>query len=147
MDGVGDQIRIEGRFTAAKYLQILDEFLLPSLRRHFPDRERPLIYVQDRSPIHMARAVREWFVNHRHELTTLEWPPKGCDCNPIENVWGYLVNGWDKERERNPHQLMAHIDREWERLRTKPHIIYNMVASMPERLQEVITRNGGWTHY
>ncbi|KAG0718363.1 putative low-specificity L-threonine aldolase 1 [Chionoecetes opilio] len=117
MHGVGDVVNIEGRFTAAKYVDLLDNFLLPSLRdRHFPAHPGPIIFVQDRSPIHTARVVRQWFAG-RDDLVLLDWPSKGCDLNPIEHVWAYMVNGWERQRERRPDQLLAHINRDWEILR------------------------------
>ena len=147
MHGVGEVVRIEGRLTAEKYVTILQDFLLPSLReRDFPAHPGPIIFVQDRSPIHMARVVREWFAN-QNVLQLLEWPSRGCDCNPIEHVWANMVNSWDPAAERTPQALMDHVQRSWETLREKPDLIRNLVMSMPQRLAEVIEKEGGWTHY
>lgn len=45
----------------------------------------PIYMVQDRSPIHNCRIVREW-VSHQIDIQLLNWLPKGCDMNPMENV-------------------------------------------------------------
>ncbi|KAG0728539.1 Transposable element Tcb1 transposase [Chionoecetes opilio] len=143
MHGVGDVVNIEGRFTAEKYVDLRDNFLLPSLRdRHFPAHPGPIIFVQDRSPIHTARVVRQWFTG-RDDLVLLDWPSKGCDLNPIEHVWAFMVNGWERQRELRPDQLLAHINRDLEILRRKQDIIENYVSSMPKRMREVIEREGG----
>ncbi|KAK3886446.1 hypothetical protein Pcinc_009397 [Petrolisthes cinctipes] len=56
--GMGDIVRIEGRFTAAKCLEILENFFIPSLQqRNHPFPPGPIIYVQDRCPIHTAHTV------------------------------------------------------------------------------------------
>ena len=104
---MGDVTRIEGRFTAAKYLNNLQDFFLPSLQAQnhpFPDRP---IFVRDRCPIHTARVVSQWFQG-RDDLQLLDWPSKGCDMNPIENIWANIVNCWEPERERTVEKLMAH---------------------------------------
>lgn len=60
MNGVGDVVRIDGRLTAEKYVHILEDFFLPSLReRDFHANPGQIIFVQDKSPIHMARIVKE----------------------------------------------------------------------------------------
>lgn len=140
--------RIEGRFTAAKYLDILQIFFLPSLQeKNYPFPPGPIIFVQDRCPIHTARAVREWF-GTRDNLELLDWLSKGCDCNPIENVWANIVNMWEPENERTPEQLMAHTQAQWDLYRrNNAHQIRTIVSSMPDRIQAVIEKEGGWTHY
>ena len=145
--GMGDVTRIEGRFTAAKYIDILQEFFLPSLRqRNYPFPHGPVIFVQDRFPIHTTRVVSEWF-RGRENLQRLDWPSKGADMNPIENVWGNMVNCWVPERERTPAALMDHTHDQWEMFRNKPQLVRTLVASMPNRLREVIDKEGGLTHY
>ena len=145
--GVGAVTRMEGRFTAQVYLRMLQDVFLPSLQeRNFPFPDGPVIFVHDRCPVHTARAVREWFTGQDH-LQLLEWPSKGCDCNPIENIWANMVNTWETEQERTAETLMAHVNRVWEGYRNRPHLVRNIVSSMPERLREVIEKQGGWTHY
>lgn len=105
--------------------------------------------MQDNSPIHTARVVRTWFEEQRG-VELLEWPSRGCDLNPIENVWGNIVNSWkvaEPGQERTARQLLDHTRDEWEMFRRNHHIIENLVASVPHRLQEVIIKDGGWTHY
>lgn len=142
--GVGELAEIGGRFTAEQYLEILEEVMLPSVRTYaFPYPER-VIFMQDNCPIHTARIVKRWFQDQRN-MELLDWPSKSCDLNPIENVWANIVNVWEPQQERTFRQLMGHVQTEWEVLRRKPDIIYNHVASVPERLREVIESNGGWT--
>ena len=80
-------------------------------------------------------------------MEVLDWPSKGCDMNPIENIWANIVNVWENEGERTREQLRQHASREWEILRRKPRLVYEHVADMPRRLQSVIDSSGGWSKY
>lgn len=103
--------------------------------------------LKDRCPVHTAKIITRWFNEHSDQVELLNWPSKGCDMNPIESVWGYMVISWEQEEERTRQQLHQHAMREWEMLRGKTDILYNMVSSMPRRLQEVIDREGHWSSY
>ncbi|KAG7170110.1 Zinc finger protein 257-like 1 [Homarus americanus] len=145
--GMGDVTRLEGRFTAAKYIDILQDFFLPSLQeRNFPFPPGPIIFVQDSCPIHMTRVVRQWFTGQEN-LQLLDWPSKGTDCNPTENIWRSMVNTWKPEREKTSDHLLAHIKTRWELCRAKPQLLRNHISCMSDRLQAVIDKEGGWTHY
>ena len=102
--------------------------------------------MQDNCPIHKARVVNRWFQEQR-DIELLDWPSRSCDLNPIENVWANIVNAWEPAEERTSQQLMHHMRNEWEVLRRTPQVIYNHVASVPERLRCVVEQNGGWSRY
>ena len=63
--------------------------------------------MQDNSPIHKARIVTQWF-EEQQNITLFHWPSKGCDLNPIENVWGNIVRTWEPEQERYRKQFMSY---------------------------------------
>jgi hypothetical protein len=81
--------RIGARFNSETYLDILDNFMLPSVN-HIYD-ENNFIYQQDNCPVHTARTIQQWF--ERNNIETLPWPANSPDMNPFENVWGWLVVG------------------------------------------------------
>lgn len=146
MHGVGELANIEGRLTADKYIEILEEVMLPSVRAYalpYPER---IIFMQDNAPIHTARTVRRW-IEEQPDVEVLPWPSKSCDLNPIENVWGNIARTWESGMERSARNLFTHTVQAWEAYRGKPQIIHNHVASMPKRLQQVIEKQGGWTKY
>lgn len=128
--GLGELTDIQGRFTADQYVEILEEVMLSSVRAYalpYPER---VIFMHDRSPIHTAHVITRWFAEQRN-IEVLDWPSKGCDMNPIENIWANIVNVWEPENERTRAALEQHTRREWEVLRRKQQLVYNNVTSVP----------------
>ncbi|KAG7162013.1 hypothetical protein Hamer_G032102 [Homarus americanus] len=71
-------------------------------------------------------------------IQPINWPPKGCDINPIENLRDIITRNWDVGEERSREIVARHANEVWERLRRRPNISFNLVESMPERINEVI---------
>ena len=145
--GVGELVDIPGRLTAADYVDILEDVLLPTVRALFADEDTFHVYLcQDNSPIHTARVVRDWFVRHP-EVTLLDWPTRSPDLNPIEHVWAYMSKQWNGYDGRDQGELFANVKVIWENLRSQPTVPQQLVESMPRRLRKVIEAEGGYTKY
>lgn len=86
-DGLGPLDRLEGRFNAEAYCDVIASIMVPyALDDPFPD---GLYYFQqDRSPIHMAKSVM--CLLEQLGVMVSEWPPQGADMNICENVWGAI---------------------------------------------------------
>lgn len=101
-DGLGPLARIDGRFNASAYCDMIEKALLSVLDRPFPDG----IYLlqHDRSPIHTARKVDELL--EACSVHQLQWPPNRADMNPIENEWGlmkkttFIAKSWQQHGRR-----------------------------------------------
>ena len=74
--GVGQLADVgPGRLTGQKYVELLEEVLLPSVEvLLFPEGE-PFYLLQDNSPIHTCRVVQEWFTRHPY-ITVLPYTPQ-----------------------------------------------------------------------
>jgi len=138
-------VQINGKFKAEVYINILETVFLPSVRARFP--EGPIFFIHDRSPIHTAIVVREWFRQHP-EITVLDWPSKGADMNPIENVWGDMVKCFEGRRARNRDEVFEMALALWEHFKIgRPEYWSKLARSMVNRLQLVIEAEGYWTKY
>ena len=138
-------MRIEGRLTSEKYIEILENHLLPYIAEMFPGVNR-VPFLQDRSPIHTSNAVMEWFREHP-EIELIPWPSKGADLNPIENIWGAMVQDFDARHEQTSDELFNVVYRLWNSYADNENYYLKLVKSMPRRLRDCIEANGYWTKY
>ena len=60
--------------------------VFPAIINDFGD-EIP-IFMQDNTPIHKPAIVKEYLENQ--DVALIDWPVKGADLNPVENVWAHL---------------------------------------------------------
>lgn len=145
-DGVGELVDLPPRANAASYITVLEDSMLPSVRTVFPaDELTEFNYVHDNARIHTARIVNEWFHRHR-EVVVIPWPAKSADINPIENLWGLMVQRWINNNERTKAAVVEHCRSVWEGFRGTD-ICSRLVGSMRQRLQAVIDANGGYTRF
>jgi hypothetical protein len=143
-DGPGNFVRINGRLNSVKYIEMLENFLLPAIRERFPGRR--MKFVQDLSPIHTARAVKAWF-NAHPEIELLPWPAKGADLNPIENIWGDIVNESEYFRPRTADEVFEKSRGLWDGFSRRPTYWQKLGCSIIKRLRLVLQNDWYWIKY
>ena len=94
--------------------------------------------------MHKCNAVTAWFRDHQ-EFTVIEWPSRSPDLDPIENLWGIMVNDWTDRNERTPDVLESHDMEVWESIGSDPELCQQPVQSMRRRMQDYID-NGSRTN-
>jgi len=82
--GLGPLFRIDGRFDGQKYVEILDNIVLPYIEDQFPNDY--IFYYQDNSLIHRSRIATHWFEQNLNPGQLIRPPPKSFDINPIETL-------------------------------------------------------------
>lgn len=112
--------------------------------------EQGLVFMQDLSSIHTSRLATQWLQEHNWRVM-VDWPPKGPDMNPVENIWAELVRRIE-ERRRENGVACRNRDQLWEDVRVafeelEDGYFENLIASMPKRVATVSRKHGGWTKY
>lgn len=141
--GPGEIVEVGGRMNSVKYLDILREVMLPTVRVAYP--EGQIYLIQDNCSVHSARVVREWLVT-QHDITVINWPAKSPDLNLIENLWGQMVLNWDSSNVRSSQNLKDLVHSTWESMRGGD-LCCSMVKGMRSRLQQVIDNEGRSLRY
>lgn len=139
-----DLVTVRGNLNAEQYQRdILNTIVVPHFDNH-PLLTRP-IFMDDNARPHRARAVVDFL--HQEAITTLPWPARSPDLNPIEHVWDFLGT---QVRQRVPpvqnlHELEQTLHQEWNRLPQRQ--IQRLVQGMRRRVEAVIQAGGGYTRY
>lgn len=142
----GELVKLPSRANSVHYVEMLEDTMLPTVRNVYAEEELPVItFVQDNCPIHRSRSVREWFGQHNN-IRVIPWPSRSPDLNPIENLWGIIVQRWDHQNERTPNALEEHCSKIWDSIRGS-NLCQNLIDSMRSRMQAVIKQRGGYTRY
>ena len=139
--GVGPLCFIKGRVNAASYQEILEHFMLPSAEKLYGDED--FIFQHDLAPAHSAKTTGKWFTDHG--ITVLSWPANSPDLNPIENLWDIVKRKLRDARPNTLDELKAAIEASWASIR--PQQCHRLIASMPRRIEAVISAKGFPTKY
>ncbi len=67
------------------------------------------------------------------------------DLSPIKNVWRILKQRVKIRKARNEDELQQYIVEEWERITIDE--INKLIETMPDRINQVIEREGDVTEY
>ena len=129
------------RMNSEEYQEMLDASLIPFLEEHD---EIPHIFQQDNAPIHNSASTRAWLT--AQNITVIEWPACSPDINVIENVWGILARRvYANNRQFQNIKLRTAITKCWDEI--DMNLLKKLIDSVPNRLFQVINRNGGSTDY
>ncbi len=81
--GMGSLHIWKGTINAERYIQVLEQHMLPSRRRLFQG--RPCIFQHDNARPHTASITTSWL--RRRRMRVLKWPACSPDLSPIESIW------------------------------------------------------------
>ena len=104
-NGVGFFKLFDGRLNSETYIDILGDYLLPSI--DLLQGNEKLTFQQDNAPCHKSRKTHEWFAEQNIEV--MKWPANSPDLNCIENLWSWLDSKLGKIQITNLNQLKDEI--------------------------------------
>jgi len=133
---------IDGNLNAKKYIDILQQNLLIFATRNAVE---DYIFQQDNCPAHKSQAVSQWITDNN--INKMQWPAYSPDINIIENCWGHLVRMvYGTGRQFHSRQeLKQCINEKWQEM--PQEYIQHLFKSMPDRIFQLIHKNGHKTDY
>ena len=142
--GPGILCHVKGIMNAVKYLEILQNNMIPSAHA---DIRLNFIFMHENDPKHTANIVKDWITTQTEHppFTVLSWPAQSPDLNPIENLWAEVSKEVDKRGVTRLPELFGVVQQVWNNFSRETCERY--VRTMPARLQEVLRNRGGHTHY
>ena len=141
-DGKTELVFLEGVQDSIDYTGIIGDHMLPFAHSRFG---HDLIFQQDNASIHLSNVTKEWFADAG--INVMDWPSLSPDLNPIENVWGYLVQqvyGGCKQYS-SKGELKNAILQAWSSL--PQTYLKTLVDSIKKRCIEVIKSRGHTIKY
>ena len=142
--GVGCLHRIDGIMDAGKYITILNDNLLGTLR-DYGVRPRAIYFQQDNDPKHTSKLAKAWFASNH--IDVLAWPPNSPDINIIKNLWSHLER-MVHARNPLPHnhdELWEAFQEEW--MRIDMDYITRLYDSILDQVDAIQKASGGETRY
>lgn len=139
----------ENIMNGDRYLNIIQEIIIPELHQIYPNRFNRLWWIQDGAPAHRSRAVQELLHdNFNNRIVALnqpiEWPPRSPDLTPCDFfLWGHLKSKVYFSPPENTDDLRNRIVNEVNLLKENPDLVKRVFAGMRKRLQVCVERNGG----
>ncbi len=140
--GMGSLHIWKDTINAERYIQVLEQHMLPSRRRLLQG--RPCIFQHDNARPHTASITTSW--QRRRRIRVLKWPACSPDLSPIENIWRIIKRKMRQRRPKTVEQLEACNRQEWDNIPILKQL-EQLVSSVPRRLQTVIKRRGDATQW
>ncbi len=137
--GMGCLHVLEGTMNAERYINVLEQNMLPSRWRLFQG--RPCVFQQDNAKPHSAAITTAWL--HSRRVRVLNWPACSPDLSRIENICCIIKRKIHQRRPQTLQQLETYIRQEWDQIPTPK--LQKLITSMPRHLQTVLKRRGDAT--
>ena len=144
-DGVAEFYEIDKKNTAQKYLDLLQNSIIPTLRDRYPQPQK-IVILQDRCPIHQAGVVIN-YLNSLENFEVITTPAKGSDMNPIEHVWAMMARRMDINPTWDIDTFRRETRKAWDWCVNKDNFLHSLAGSMADRFKTVIAYEGRWTKY
>lgn len=144
-NGAGPLVLIDGTMNSQKYVDVLQNYLLPKIRQWYGPRQRACIFQQDNAPCHKAVDTLQFLEQQR--LRILDWPPYSPDLSPIENLWAIIKQRLNDEGSFSRADMTEKIMSHWNNSELMNKYIKSLLESMPRRIKAVIENKGGAIKY
>lgn len=140
--GVGELSFIEGNVNSEKYQNILENYLLPSIKK-LENKYGEYTFQQDGASCHTSKSTITWL--RSHGLQPMYWPSSSPDLSPIETLWHEMKKKLRVNPARNTHDLKLRLAEIWGSF--TPDFCAALINTMPKRIASVNERKGDVTQF
>lgn len=140
--GKGEMCFVEGTVNSDKYIDIMENTMLPSKKKVF-GRRKVWFYQQDNAPCHKSKKTLKWMKDNKIRL--LSWPARSPDLNIIENAWDQIERIIQNKKLNKLDDLKREIAAAWQSL--TPDYCSKLAESMVRRVKACYEAKGGATKY
>jgi transposase len=130
----------KGSLNAEGYQDILKGTLLPRAKTVFKKERCGWELQQDKATPHTAKSTME-FLERNGIAVVKDWPTKGDDINPMENLWAILDEKLEEKNFRSQNSMENAVRQIWHDLDNQ--LLQNLVNSVPNRLGKIVRAKGG----
>jgi transposase len=143
--GTGPLVSLLGSMDSPKYIEVLDEHLLPQLQLGQESIGGTWRMMQDNAPCHTSKLVKSFL--QRNRVDFIDWPPYSPDLNPIENIWHWMKHVLETEYPvcNSAEDIETRFFEIWTKI--TPEMCSKYCEHYERRLQAVIKAKGGYTKY
>ena len=108
------------------------------------DHPHHLTLMEDSAPVHRSKLAQQRRI--AYGIQKLNWPPNSPDLNPVELLWKLVKDLLrHHNRPRNKQEIMQTIEALWNEVSMEQ--LQNLIASMPRRIEAIISAKGGNTKW
>ena len=123
------------------YLEILADFLLPFMAKHFNVTDGVLH--QDNDPKHTSRLCTNFLENSG--INWIKAPSNSPDLNPIEMFWNQLKNFVRRKLCQSLEHIESAVIEFCETI--TPQVCDNYISHLYQVIPIIIERQGGWSSH
>jgi transposase len=143
-EGVGYSCKIDETMDAELYSQILRDELMRTISFYKLDLSK--VYFQaDNDPKHTSNLAKSTL--EELKVKVMEWPAQSPDLNPMEHYWQFVDS-----QLKGFTEVVATKDELWKRVESivnenNQALCKKLIATMPQRVNDVIKAKGRYTRW
>ena len=114
--GITSLVFIDGNLDGSRYVQILEEHLLPLIENQFLENDHHAHFQRDHASSHTGKVAQDFFTTEATDV--LLWAPKSPDLNITEKFWGLLVGcvNYGYRQFETLDDLRERLELEWDKI-------------------------------